>query len=350
MDATERRRRATEEATQWWSRIGGCDPAEISTADREQFTAWLRESPLHVAEMLHVAHVHDTLKRFAHWKEIVADPGPQEESVVPLSIGDGRLSARRPQRARLRAWAAAAVIACIAVIGAWLAKNWEVQTIATARAERREVMLNDGSIVQLEPQTRLEVRFGDRQRSVLLSRGRALFHVAKDAARPFIVTADGTAVRAVGTAFGVERKDSGIIVTVSEGKVAVMPVSGKSRGATESASSVARSLLLTAGKQVTVPRSGSARAVEEVDTSRALAWAEGRLVFDSAPLSEVAEEFNRYNHVQLHIRGEELARRPVSGVFKASDPDTFIAFIGAGARVTVMHDGSQDIVIAPASE
>jgi transmembrane sensor len=70
-------------------------------------------------------------------------------------------------------------------------------------------------------------------------------------------------------------------------------------------------------------------------------------VFDSTPLSEVADEFNRYNRVQLHINGPDLAHRTISGVFRASDPETLIDFIGAGAHVVVTRQGNEEIVISP---
>ncbi len=352
MDATERRERATDEATQWWSRLGARAADEVTAADREQFTQWLRESPLHVAEFLHVAHVHDTLKRFSHWNEVALDPGPQEAEIVPLPADAAARPRPQVARNRKRPWLAAAVVACAAVAAGWLSFDWGGQTLRTQRAERREVMLNDGSVVQLEPESVVRVELGERERRITLSRGRALFHVAKDSLRPFLVRADNTMVQAIGTAFGVERREGSVVVTVSEGRVAVTPALRVAQDAPAVAAEDSRSLLLTAGKQVTVPRSGSVRVVAEVDADRALAWAEGRLVFDSTPLSEVAAEFNRYNHVQLRVEGDDLARRPVSGVFRASDPETFLAFVATGARVSIDREEGRSIVISsvPAPE
>jgi len=264
-------------------------------------------------------------------------------------------------------------------------------------------VLNDGSVVNLEPETALRVDLGKVQRYVVLTRGRALFHVAKDPSRPFIVHAGDTNVRAVGTIFGVEQKNQNIIVTVSEGKVGVIPFVALSapersnlpesphpqplssnaprgvrqalplprikereeptqrEGETSSPPGSAKGysepdgitsgqpgeVFLIANQQITVRKSGDATPVQKVDSRRALAWSEGRLVFDSTPLSDVADEFNRYNRVQLHIDSPELARRTVSGVFRASDPETLIDFIGAGAHVVVTRQGNEAIVISP---
>ena len=237
MDATERRARATQEATQWWNRL--CvEPTEVSKADREQFTQWLRESPLHVAELLRIAHVHDALERFKHWGEIEVGDAGESHNVIslhePLDGATESLSGNaRPaeestapgraavHRSRAGMWAIAASACLIAILGGWLALANRGQLIETELADRRQVMLDDGTVVQLEPETRLRVRFEDRNRYVALERGRALFRVAKDPQRPFSVSTDHTSVRAVGTAFGVERSKRGVVVTVAEGTVAV---------------------------------------------------------------------------------------------------------------------------------
>ena len=360
MEATERRKLATEEASRWWLRMDARSSASMTAEELRQFTEWLRESPLHVAAMLHVAHVHDALGRFKLWNEIETEGADEDDKVVALRELEPRNEpAQRP--GRRFAWAPAALAAglCALVVGAawmWLGRG---DVIVTDRAERREVMLSDGSVVRLEPESMVRASIRDAERHITLVRGRALFHVSKDPARPFLVQANHTVVRAIGTAFGVEHKKEGVIVTVAEGQVAVRPSapeaanversgapakSSARRG--ESSSVKAGEVLLTAGKQVVVESSGSAAPVREVDTDRALAWSEGRLVFDGVPLREVAEEFNRYNHVQLRIEGDELAQRPVRGVFQASDPETLIAFIGAGARVEVSYPDRQHIVIA----
>jgi transmembrane sensor len=106
-------------------------------------------------------------------------------------------------------------------------------------------------------------------------------------------------------------------------------------------------VLLSAGQQVIVPRRGPARAVRSVDTDRELAWLAGRLVFDDESVADVIEEFNRYNVVQLHVASPQLAQRSVSGVFDASEPESFSRFMQSVAPVSVRRTG-QDITIASA--
>jgi transmembrane sensor len=364
MDASERRDRATEEAARWWAVVGNKSPAEVSESDRRDFTVWLRESPLHIAELLRIAHVDDTLRSFGSWDEI---PGGTEEqadsNVVRLTrpAGGGAAAAAaadNPAPARnvnlRRRFAMAASIVVAVTVAGWFGFQSRDTVLSTDRAERREVMLADGSTVSLGPETQVRVGLSKTERHLTLERGRALFRVAKDPQRPFLVTSEGTVVRAVGTIFAVEQAEDNVIVTVKEGKVAVSPTAparmAHSQSMVEqpdvSAGVIPAPAFLTSNEQMTVRAGGASSPVREVDASRALAWSEGLLVFSSTPLDEVAHRFNQYNRVQIRIRDAELGRRPVSGVFQASDPQTFIDFIRAGARVSVTRPSGGEIVVS----
>jgi len=419
MAASNRHKRASEEAAAWWVRL---QDEALPRAEREQFVDWLRESAVHVAEMLRVAKVHGALEQFRRWAHVSTD-GADEDNIVSLGMpspvtggstpsidreGEGAASGPPPPvsfpfRQRLRLYALAASFTAIVIAGAWPLISLRGQTIQTERGERREVALPDGSVVAVDPETRLRVKFEEHTRRVFLDRGRALFRVAKNSDRPFLVQADGTTVRAVGTAFGVERRKQGIMVTVAEGTVAVfqedsalsppsrgdntttsqasnisqnrntatenpgaetlrgVPPPSASNGEGPSASDARRErvgefptrqaaeVLLTAGEQVIMQSSGTAEPVRKVDSDRKLAWAKGRLDFDNETVATAVEEFNRYNRVQLHVADEVLAKRPVSGVFDASDPESFIAFIQTVAPVRVARSNAADIILTMAA-
>jgi transmembrane sensor len=386
MAASDRRKRASEEAAAWWVRL---QTEELPRAEREQFVDWLRESAVHVAEMLRVAKVHGALEQFQRWADI-STAGADEDNIVSLGISSPGTGGRRlpigmegegdsgppppapfPFRHRLRLYALAASFTAIVIAAAWPLIGLRGQTIQTERGERREVALSDGSVVAVDPETRLRVKFEEHTRRVVLDRGRALFRVAKNSDRPFLVQVDGTTVRAVGTAFGVERQKQGVMVTVAEGKVAVFqtdsaeppPGPGDHSNTSEPHPSAAREkkgvrrfpvpraaeVLLTAGEQVTMESSGAAEPVHKVDSDRKLAWAKGRLDFDNETVATAVEEFNRYNRVQLHVADEALAKRAVSGVFDASDPESFIAFLQTVAPVRVARGKAADITLAMAA-
>jgi len=343
MDPTERRTRVTEEAADWWVRLRAQDPRR---EEREQFVDWLRESPVHVAEMLRIAQVHGAIESFERWTDIAIDGATDRAEVIALRAedpnGDG---AARRSWSKLWIGSLAAGVCALSIAVAWYATDYFGRTISTDRGERREVTLADGSVVQVSPESTLRVSLDEHERRITLERGAALFRVSKDARRPFVVEVDGALVRAVGTAFGVERRKRGVIVTVSEGRVEVKP---------HAIAKPARPFTLVAGEQIAVPRAGDAAMpldiaqieVRKVDSSRELAWAEGRLIFESEPIAEVIDEFNRYNRVQLYVTDESLARRPVSGVFDASDPESFIAFVETVASVRVLRQEDRSITLA----
>lgn len=408
MDANERRRRTLSEAAQWWVRLRSQD---LSPLERSEFVDWLRESHIHVAEILRTAQVHGALEQFQRWAAISgAVAGSADDTNVvrlPVSVPSTHRTVR-VRRAGLLALAAGSLAAVFLVgIVPWHVRG---RVIETERGERRQVVLRDGSIAQVDPETRLRVKYAEHSRDVYLERGRVLFHVAKNAQRPFIVHSQDTAVRAVGTAFGVEQTGGTTIVTVADGKVAVStdrmnrasdavspgtgPVhgtvgfansrfqAGRSQHADEpggdarmawpavgpedaagSPASTGNALVirdgaagqdrggaifLTANQQVMVESSGAALPVRAVDSQRELAWADGRLVFNSDKVASVVAEFNRYNRVQLMVTDRRLAERPVSGVFNAVDPEAFIAFLQSVTSIQVVRSSETQITIAAA--
>jgi transmembrane sensor len=353
MDASERRERATAEAAEWWLRF---EEGELSRADREDLVDWLRESPLHVAELLRMAEVHAALEQFRGWADVSTLGWDESDAVISLQHARAAApseAASRPRRKKAWWLTGLTAAAVIVGVGLWSVLALRADVIETGRGERRGVTLADGSVIQIDPETRLRIHLERASRRVNLERGRALFRVARDPQRPFFVDADSTVVRAVGTQFGVEQAFEGIVVTVAEGKVAVTPTPERSEQKPQSTSTRAAEgtasgeVLLIAGQQVTVPKGGPAHPVRRVDSDRELAWAAGRLVFENQSVAGVIEEFNRYNVVQLHVSDEQLARRAVSGVFDASEPESFIGFMQSVVPVRVTRSG-QNITIASA--
>lgn len=351
MDANERRTRAGMEAAEWWAEMRASD---MPRARREAFVRWLRESSLHVSEMLRVVQVDDALARFEHWTRINTEESGNDDTLVEFSRARSLPLTHLPEttaaaaasggrRRNLMRLAVGMAASSLLVVGLslWLALSGQV--IETERGERREVALADGSVLQVDPQTRMRVQLREKTRRIVLDEGRALFRVAKDPQRPFYVEANGAVVRAVGTSFAVERKVRDVVVTVAEGKVAVSvpPPNGQHADPDLSA-------MLIANEQLTVDRSGSLASVRKVDSERELAWTRGRLVFDHTPLAQVLSDFNRYNRVQLRIEDAALAARPVSGTFDASDPESFVAFIQTVARVDVVRDDARNVTIVTA--
>jgi transmembrane sensor len=219
-------------------------------------------------------------------------------------------------------------------------------TYTTQVGERLSITLVDGSSVELNARSKIRVRFSKVERDVELVNGQALFEVAKDKARPFIVRSGEAVVRAVGTQFDVYRRKNATTVTVIEGRVAVlMPLAPNSSATDNDRTLVATSgsretrspaVFVAAGEQVIVTNQ-IVRAPQRADVAVATAWTQRRLVFESSALSDVIEDFNRYNTRQLVIEDPQLNDFHVSGVYSSTDPASLIRFLRAQPGVEVIE-------------
>jgi transmembrane sensor len=214
----------------------------------------------------------------------------------------------------------------------WLAARSSLH-LKSMPGEHREIVLEDGSVVDLAPDTDLAVRYETHRRGIVLVHGQAMFRVAKDAQRPFIVQAAQTQVRAVGTVFNVERASKGILVSVVEGHVAVtqqplLPValSGPSSAAVVS---------LSPNEEVLISYAGEPSAVRQVPLSAHDVRPGESFSFVGETVAEVAQRFNAHNRLHMEVLSTEVAERKISGVFYADDPESFIEFVQAvtGAQV-----------------
>jgi transmembrane sensor len=220
-----------------------------------------------------------------------------------------------------------------------LARN---PSYTTQVGEQRSIALPDGSLIELNARSSVRVRFTSNERAVELLEGQALFRVAKDPARPFIVTSDGTRVRAVGTEFDVYRKNTSTTVTVLEGRVTVARAGEEGRSLSTVQASTPGAIIVSSGEQVTVTAAAIPRPTR-VNLAAATAWTQRRLVFDASTLADVVEEFNRYNAHRLVVRDATLESFPISASFSSTDPASLVRFLQAqpGISVVEMDDETQ---------
>ena len=137
-------------------------------------------------------------------------------------------------------------------------------------------------------------------------------------------------VQAVGTSFDVERAPGGVRVTVVEGRVAVTQHETGAVGRVPAPTAAPARVMLGANEEIVVPSQAPMKAaVHEVNAPAQAAWTTGLLVFEDETVAEVVRRFNLHNQAQIRILAPELAERRISGTFRASDPESFIAFIHA---------------------
>jgi transmembrane sensor len=319
-----REARAIREAALDW--VVQLNAEDLSAEDKAAFASWLRRSP---------AHVHEYLQAEATWQAMarasreVCSPIAQVMADVPAGVPEfpgATPEAERSSRARGWVWgaAAAAILTIAAAFGPSLYERLDPNRFATEVGETRQLMLADGSMLELNTRSKVRIDITETARNVFLDEGEAFFNVARDPHRVFNVYSGTAQIRAIGTQFNVYRQPKQTVVTVLEGRVAVTRAASQTRsapGATE----------LTAGTRVVV-RSGQdpdTRRIQAspVDAAHAIAWRSRRLIFENEPLVTVVAEFNRYNERQLIIDSPVLASRRISGVFSANRPDALVDFL-----------------------
>jgi transmembrane sensor len=244
-------------------------------------------------------------------------------------------ASRTPRRATRRGWlaGAGAIAASFAVTGLYLSATRPVSH-TTRKGETKVISLDDGSVITLNTNTRLQVRYAEHRRQIDLLEGEALFDVAKDRDRPFVVSARNANVRAVGTSFTVSNVSSAPVeVLVREGTVDVMRADQPQQPAAR----------VTANCRAILPRDTGAVAVAQVDETELgsdLAWTDGRIVFRGETLAAAAAQFGRYSDIGIVVVDPELGAEKVAGVFNATDPVGFAKSVALSldAKVEVRAD------------
>jgi len=349
-----------EEASEWFVE---CRSGELDADTRRKFASWLRTSPEHMRAYLELAAIWNEGPRLDSMREfdgLDAAEDTARSNVIPLERGQTRSGSdhsslnsnsigRLPSRWSLAApWrAVAASVAVVALLGGATYLYSQRNTYSTGTGEQRAFTLPDGSVIQLNARSRVRVDYRDAERDITLVQGQALFKVARDATRPFVVIADQTRVRAVGTQFDVYRRQTGTTVTVVEGRVAVVTAESDYQPASTPDPHVELQkgeILLGAGEQATVTAHETQQTASP-NIEAATAWTQQRLVFESTSLEDVAMEFNRYNARPLIIEGNPLAHLRITGTFSSADPASIIRFLRARPGITV-SEGTDRIVVA----
>lgn len=267
--------------------------------------------------------------------------------------------ARRRVR-RQRALAAVASLALLAAVGAIAYRPAQpVSPPALARGETKIIaperrVLPDGSIVDLRGGAEITTAFSATVRRIALVRGEAHFEVVKDRARPFIVSTLDVEVRAVGTAFVVERGAKSVEVMVTEGQVAVgrpgaLPPPAATGPVRESITR-ADAALVAAGQRTSVALSASAASATTVseispeDISRRLAWRVPRLEFESAPLAEVIRLFADHGGARFVLADPALGDVRVSGFLRADRAEALLQLLASDHGIKSEFRGDEIVL------
>ncbi|HYG25499.1 MAG TPA: FecR family protein [Caulobacteraceae bacterium] len=325
-EALDMRHAAPDEGAAFWdSRLRS---PLCTEEDRAAFTAWREADPANAAafERLQagVAALHEAFNASAELR----------------AMNDRALELKaEPRWGRMAAGVAAAVT--LGLGGWWaasvplgpeplptnamqVASGQGASIYQTGVGERSTVTLADGSKVTLNTRSRVEVSYTADQRSLRLISGQALFEVAKNKDRPFVVAAGPRQVTALGTAFDIRLDGEKVQVTLIEGRVKVAPTRPtllQKVAATERE--------LTPGQQLVATADSFGGEVQRADTAAATRWREGKVVFADTPLTEAVAEMNRYLPEPILIGDPALQRFSVNGMFLTNQPMSFVGAVTA---------------------
>jgi len=312
---------ASAVAADWLARLSAPD---FSEAEAVEFDAWLAADPAHeraydaaLSVMLELQAVAPAVARG------LAQTPPRRPALSP--------AARRGWMAAGGLAAAATIVLAVMPFGA---APPAAQDFATGKGERRTVQLADGSAIELNAGTRLTVALGRHERRVTLPEGEAVFDVAADSSRPFLIDAGDRTVRVVGTRFDVRRRGAELSVTVERGVVEVRP-GGERAG---------RVWRLHPGERLDTTQGDPAVRVAAADPQQVESWRSGRLIYRDQPLADVVADLNEQFSRPIRLEDPALARVPVSGVLVLDDQSAVIRRLALLAPIKALPSG-QAIVL-----
>ncbi|MEX0644535.1 MAG: FecR domain-containing protein [Parvularculaceae bacterium] len=234
---------------------------------------------------------------------------------------------RKPRLAYAFRPAIAASIAVLAAGAAFLAVNYQAEdgkAYATAIGEQINVALDDGSTATLNTNSKLKVDYSADKRVVKVKLGEALFEVARDLERPFIVRTPLATIKVTGTTFDVRTSPDETMVLVVTGSVSVAPKGQRAR-------------MLEAGQLIHIDKSGAGDIIP-IDAARVLSWRAGKARYQDKPLGQVVSDLNRYFATPIALADARFAGMPVTGEFDLRDQNTAVAALAAAFDLQVRRD------------
>jgi transmembrane sensor len=322
-------------AADWLVRLQSTD---VTIEDTLAWQAWLNENPTNARAFARIEEISQALSDV---------PAPSTVSARQFALD--RYDASVPIKdwnqphARQRPWTAITLAASFAIITLTFA-FWKTppkaNIFATAIGENRNITLSDGSSIALGADTQIKVALSETERDIELTKGEALFMVAKDANRPFKVQAGDATIVAVGTAFNVERDSDRAVVSVTEGRVTVEPVAHfLPVSVLHEFKPKLRSVHLDAGQQTTAGSAGIEEPTRMEDP--AAGWQIGHLAFHLQPLRYVIEDVNRYAHKPIVLENEQMGTLVITGTVERENITGWVKSLERAFDLQATEDADQ---------
>lgn len=318
-----------EEAAYWCSVLAAGAPSED---DMRNFSAWMQASDGNAQAFSRMSTL---------WAALPESREPD------TAFEPGMVTKTRPGNRRIfQAVLAGMVCLVVLAAGGGLLASRPARYVGDRHAVR-VVALKDGSTLTLDASAVVEVKYTDAERQLRLTGGRALFAVAKDAKRPFVVLIDDRAVKAVGTEFSIDRGADRTTVDLVEGRLQAFDKTNSRSAFDDLRSSQAiPDSTFAAGQRITWMRGSGKGVVTEASMKAARAWSAGQLVFEDTALRDAVAVMNRYSDQQIRLGPDVDAAQPISGIFKAGDSRTFLDGVKAVRGLSYSQDSDGYILSA----
>jgi len=307
-----------EQACDWLLRVQA-SPEDCRL--RDDLEAWLSASEANRQAYRSVERMWRLSGELPHGDTAQAGGAARRSGRARWSAGR---AGRTPKRVRLGAGLAAALALSLLLLP-YLQLRLEADYL-TGTGEILQLALDDGSLVHLDAQSAIAVRYSQSRREITLLSGQAFFEVAEAPTRPFVVVAEEVTTTATGTAFAVHALAGSVTVSLQSGTVEVAAGGG-----------IRQAARLAPGERAVVDRASGRIARSQVAVADIGSWQNGRLVVDGARLAEVMEELDRHHAGFIFLRDERLADRRVTGVFDLDHPIEALRALAQSQQGTVLE-------------
>ena len=302
-----------QQAANWLTRLHDED---VTEADRRAFNTWCQADPRHALAIERMRGLWGSL-----------DTLPAKPARIAL---DRAFTPRRPRGVHVAGLLGVLFCGWFSLdhLPVWMADQ------RTSIGERRQIALEDGSQLQLNSNSAVDVKFDGHQRVIELLQGELWVEVAKEPLRPFVVRTDQGTATALGTRYLVKRAADGTtVVTVIESTVAIKGDTGDG-------------VKVTAGQRAVLDH-GHAQAPQATGNSDPDAWTRGLLKVNDQPLGEVLQTLASYRHGLVRFDSQALQNLRVSGVFKLDDTTAALATLADNLPIQVEYFTDLLVVIKP---
>ena len=310
---------------------------------------WLSKSSLRPLSEREQQALQDWLQNPAHRHEYELMKGVwNATALVPAerlrALAKDPQNADTAPRRQYLGWSsglALGAVACITIALTQFEFNpeqaWHEANYSSAVGEIRRVTLPDQSVVTLNTDTQLQVRYFAHRREVALLRGQALFQVQSDRAQPFDVQAGDTQVRVTGTRFDVLYLPEQTQVTVQSGSVRVRQGAWWWRQQVD----------LHADQQIALSPQITELKAQAADIQSALSWEQGTLIYKNVRLDQAVAQINRYRTKPITLSQASLGAIRIGGTVPIARTEDFLDTLPRIAAVRVEHQANGEALILP---